>query len=283
VLALTAGLARVTIVPEIGAGLASLCWDGKPVLRCCQNSADASPFDLALNVLAPFSNRISGGFAFAGVRNTVAPNLVGEPYPIHGDACQRKWEVESVTPRAATLSLPQGEIGPFRYSAQLIYQLSEERLEVALSLRNTGKTAQPFGFGFHPWFPRSEQTRISFHADGFWPEDARHLPTTEAPVLLPLGLRFDVLRPLPESWINAGFSGWAGQALVRQGPGAVSVQVAADGLSTALLYAPDPSAGFFCFEPVSHPVDAHNLAGYPGLIVLTSGEVADCRMTLEWS
>jgi aldose 1-epimerase len=41
------------------------------------------------------------------------------------------------------------------------------------------------------------------------------------------------------------------------------------------LYSPGAKAGFFCFEPVIHPVDAHNLPEGPkanGLTILANGE-----------
>ena len=46
-------------------------------------------------------------------------------------------------------------------------------------------------------------------------------------------------------------------------------------LSTYILYSPSDQAGFFCFEPVTHPVDAHNLPGGPernGLTILAPEE-----------
>jgi aldose 1-epimerase len=48
------------------------------------------------------------------------------------------------------------------------------------------------------------------------------------------------------------------------------------------FYSPSNKADFFCFEPVTHPVDAHNLPGGPtanGLRVLAPREAmtAACR------
>jgi aldose 1-epimerase len=43
-------------------------------------------YTLACMPLVPWSNRVSGGgFEFNGVAYPLAPNCVGEPYPIHGD------------------------------------------------------------------------------------------------------------------------------------------------------------------------------------------------------
>ena len=53
-------------------------------------------------------------------------------------------------------------------------------------------------------------------------------------------------------------------------------------LSTYILYSPGADAAFFCFEPVSHLVDAFHLAGLPGLHWLGPGErlAASCRFTV---
>ena len=37
----------------------------------------------------------------------------------------------------------------------------------------------------------------------------------------------------------------------------------------------------FCFEPVSHPIDAFHLPGRPGLRVLAQGEVLELRVQLR--
>lgn len=280
---LTCGEARATVVPVMGGGLAGL-WRGEvPALRPCADPGAAGPFDLALNILAPFSNRIGGGFDFEDRHHALAPNLPGEPFPIHGDAFQRGWEVGQRAADRATLHLAEGGIGPFRYSARLDYLLTAERLSAALELCNRGEVTLPFGCGFHPWFPRNAGTRLSFRATGWWPEDARHLPATAAAAALPPELTFDAPRPLPDGWINAGFAGWPGEATLMQGAGAVPLRITATGLSTAILYFPHRDAGFFCFEPVSHPVDAHNLPRQPGLVALAPGQTLACAMALTWS
>ena len=46
-------------------------------------------------------------------------------------------------------------------------------------------------------------------------------------------------------------------------------------MSTYIVYSPAAETDFFCFEPVTHPVDAHNLPGGAeanGLIVLEPAE-----------
>jgi aldose 1-epimerase len=241
------------------------------------------PFAWAMNILAPFSNRVSVPIVVDGIPVPLAPNLSGEAFPIHGNAFQRPWRVSGLAPDTVCLDLPDGAFGPLRYAARLTYALRAERLEARLVLRNKASVPLPFGGGFHPWFPRDSDTLIAFSATGYWPEDARHLPATRYPVELRRHLSFEQPRPLSDGWINAGFSGWAGTATILQGKHAHSARLAGKGLSTLLLYSPGRAADFFCLEPVSHPVDAYALPGCPGLRILAPGEEMTLGMTLEWN
>ncbi len=279
---LASGGARAEVIPEMGGGLAGLWVAGLPVLRPWSGRVADGPFALACNLLVPFSNRISRPFPFGGTLHPMAPNLPGEACAIHGDAFQRRWTVAAQGQDHATLALAAGEIGPFRYSAQVTYRLTPQALATRLSVTSTGPAALPFGLGLHPWFPRSADTRLAFAATGQWPETADHLPATQTPQPLKPN-PWEKPAALPDGWINMGFSGWDGQALVAQGPQAVPVRVTAAGLETAILYSPSAQADFFCFEPVSHPVDAHNLPGQPGLTVLAPGESLMGAMTLTWT
>ena len=282
-LALRAGLALAEIAPERGGALASLLVDKRPVLLSEAGRPKDSPFALAMNLLLPFSNRVSGGgFVHEGRFHALEPNLPGEPFPIHGDAFQRSWDLEAYDDHVAMLRLADGRFGPFQYMAKLRYELRPTGLSVTLELVSTADEVLPFGVGFHPWFPRSAQTRLRFHADGVWMENHHHLPLGEQPSPLPPAWDWRRAAPLPDGWINAGFVGWDGGADIIQGEDAVPLRLRAEGLGTAILYSPSADAPFFCFEPVSHPVDAHNLPGTPGLVGLPPAGRMQARMDLEW-
>ena len=42
-----------------------------------------------------------------------------------------------------------------------------------------------------------------------------------------------------------------------------------------------PNEPFICLEPQSHPVDAHNMEGQPGLVLLGKGENMELVMGIE--
>lgn len=279
---------RVEIIPELGGGIAAMdaMVDGNPVpvLRAWSGRPSDGPFALALNVLVPFSNRISGGgFAFGGIFHVIEPNLPGEHFPIHGDGFARPWTVDSATTTAASLRLPDGDIGPFRYRAEMAYVLRDGALTISLSVVNRAARPLPYGAGFHPWFPRTDQTTLQFAAEGAWHEDPNHLPTTHVGIASVPHWNFEEPRLLPQTWINNAFTGWRGSARIDQPAHGIAATVAGSpNLHTAIVYSPGADADFFCFEPVSHAVDAHNRKGFPGLALLDHGESLSVMLTLGW-
>ena len=284
IVALAAGTARVEVLPGMGGALARVEVDGRPVLRPWSGDAGRGPFDVSSIVLAPFSNRISRPFSWGGETVTLERNLPAEAFPIHGDAFQKRWSLAERTGDRVVLVLADGACGSLRYQAQLTYAVSAVGLTAGLALTNRSGRAMPFGLGFHPWFPRDAGTRLEFQAESVWQEDARHLPASDRPAVIPGHWDFAGARPLPADWINNAFDGWGGRARIIQGDAGVSVVLRASAsLGLLVVFSPGAQADFFCVEPVSHPVDAHNLPGMPGLAILKEGETLSATMELDWA
>jgi len=277
-LRLWAGDAEAVIDPAMGAGVVSLTWAGQAILSTGQGRT-GGPFAQGMNLLVPFSNRISGPFPFGGARHTVPVDPAIDPFAVHGDGYRIPWRPDEITSDSAALMVSAGE-GPFRYDARITYRLSADRLEANMLMTNRADISLPHGGGFHPWFPRSAATRVQFAASGHWPEDARHLPATTAPVPAPPDWQFDPAAPLPARFVNTGFAGWDGVAHIHQPGHRVAIQ--APRMTTLLVYSPGPDAPYVCLEPVSHPVDAHNLPGQPGLVPLAPGRSLTLSLRLIW-
>lgn len=269
------------MIPALGAGLARYdWWDGSysvPLFRPCRDLTQTTPLDLACNLLVPWSNRISGGgFWSDGSFYPLEPNLVGEPYPIHGNGFQHPWIVTQQTTSSVALSLHSLGPGPFHYNASVEYRLDAGLLSITLSVINRAPQRLPYGLGLHPWLPRSPGTLLAARAETLWLEDDRHLPAGSMPCQARPEWDFRSLQPLPPTWINNAFAGWDGRAEVVWFDRGIRLAVEAQPpLNTYILYSPSSTAGFFCFEPVSHLVDAHNLPDAPeqhGLVLLGPGE-----------
>lgn len=262
------------IVPQVGGGLARLDWleagAPAPLLRALapDTAGLPAPSQLACFPLLPWSNRMApSGFAFGGGRHVPAPNRAGEPCPVHGDAWQQAWQVADRGEAHVTLTLSRPNAHPFSYDAQLRYTLDGPALLVELSVRNTGGAALPFGIGLHPWMPDPHGARLQARADGVWLGGADRLPATH--MRIPAHWRFDAPAALPQDGVDHVFDGWPGQARIAWPARGVALGIEAD-MDYFILYVP-PGRDFFCFEPVDHPINAHNLPGQPGLSVLAPG------------
>ena len=165
----------------------------------------------------------------------------------------------------------------------MTYVLDAGALIMSLWMCNVGTETLPFGLGFHPWLVRTRGTLLQAKAKRVVLENSNHLPDGEAPVASCVEWDFAAPRALPADWINNAFLGWDGRATIFWSDRKLALEVEADGsLSTYVVYSPSAKDDFFCFEPLTHPVDAHNLTGGPaanGLTILAPQETvsATCR------
>ena len=145
-----------------------------------------------------------------------------------------------------------------------------------------GRHPLPFGLGLHPWMPCPEDARLSAVADGVWLSGADKLPAGRS--ALPPAWNFcgEAPRPLPSDGVDNAFTGWDGKAQIDWPSRRLRLHISTD-MGYYILYVP-PGKDFFCFEPVDHPVNAHNWPGGAaanGLTVLAPGQ--DLRRTVRFT
>ncbi|WP_060493740.1 aldose 1-epimerase [Pseudomonas sp. NBRC 111140] len=275
-------LTRLSLAPELGASLVN--WEvkatGQPLLRHSDTAALASgtPRRLACYPLAPWSNRIAeGGFAQPEGWQALAPNTEHDPYPIHGSAWQQAWQVDHHSERRARLRLDSAV--PFAYQATLDVHLHEGCLNLDLHVVHLEALATWYGLGLHPYFPRYPDTKLYAAARKVWLAEDGRLPSYQAEV--PEPWRFNAMGLLPESVVDHAFSGWPGECVIEQPSAGHRLTCSASGAEHFLLFCPQ-GQGFFCFEPVSHPVNAHHLPGRPGLRLLQRGEAMNLGFRMQY-
>ncbi len=276
---------EAVVLPEAGGGLAAFEWIAAgrriPLMRpLAPGIDDPDPNQLACYPLVPWSNRIGRGrFDFAGRTWRIAPNYPGEPYPIHGEGWLLPWRTVAHAGESIVLELDRSDGSPFAYSARLRYALDGDTLAVELAVENRSDEAMPYGLGLHPWFERTPGVTLHAPARGMWIAGPDVLPVSHT--VPPDDVDFGRPRALPNRLVDNCFTGWNGVADVAWPDRGVALQIESKPrLEYYVCFCP-VGKPLFCFEPVSHPIDAFNLPEpyiRAGLTVLAPGEQTAIRV-----
>ena len=285
-LILSTGRLELTLNPSIGGSISALEWiagDRRvPVLRKC-NSCSENVLEAASFPLVPYVNRIRGGrFAFRGREVTLAPNMAGDPSPLHGQGWLASWTVESSSATHAVLSFrhPPGE-WPWEYRAEQQFELDEARLSMRLICRNLSDGPMPCGLGQHPYFNCGPETRLDTKVSHVWTIDEHVLPVEK----ISATGRFDLAdRLVCGQDLDHGFGGWKGTARMTDPDWPFEVELSSPDAHFFQLYSP-ASGGIFVAEPVSHANAALNAPEEQweelGMKVLPPGGEMSLSMRLE--
>jgi len=278
------------LLPSLGGGVAAWQLSRNNVKldlwRPWAGSTDR--YTLASFPLVPWSNRISdGGFEFDGVFYPITPNRAGEPYPIHGDGWLQAWTLHQSQENAVEMTLDSLAFGgnPYAYQSLQRFELFEGGMDQTLTVTHTGIRPLPYGLGQHPFFPRAASTRLTTSVQGVWLCGDDPLPTRHTSEL-PNGWDPRDGMSVNGSLIDNAYTGWSGEARVDWPDHQLALtirvpDVLAGGQNNGLyLLYRAPAISAFCFEPVTHPIDAFHLPGLPGLRVLHTGE--SLTLKVQW-
>lgn len=290
IVTLRSGTARLEVAPRIGGSVLGY-WTEEDGTRIDWLSPSAtSPikgfesYRLASFPLVPYSNRIRGGrFDFRG-RTIAEPVPPGAAGTIHGHGRSREWRVVDAHEDRLSLDFEHApDAWPWRYRARQGFILTATSLEVRLAVENLSDDDMPAGLGHHPYFPRTPQARVTAAIASMWQPEAGKFPTQRTEPPPAMDPRRGVV--VDQVSLDHAFDGWTGRANIAWPErNATLAMTAAPSLGTLIIFSP-PGAAFFCVEPVSHCVDAFNLAaaGVPdtGMRVLKPGELWETWIRLE--
>lgn len=285
-LILSTGQLRLELSPSVGGAIANFEWIGgdapRPILRKCNNRLK-NVLDAASFPLVPYVNRIRDGhFEFRGRVVQLAPNMPGDPSPLHGQGWLGRWQVEHSSDTKATLSF-QHSAGewPWDCEARQDFALDERGLTLHLTCRNTSAEPMPCGLGQHPYFPCGPKTRLDTQVSHAWTIDEKVLPVDKVPAEGRYDLRD---RLVCGQDLDNGWGGWDGSARMTDPDWPYDLEMSSPDARFFQLYSP-ASGGIFVAEPVSQANAALNAPEeeWPelGMRVLEPGETMSLDMRLE--
>ena len=286
VLKLSSSHLELELSPSNGGAISYLRFAGPaglvPVLRDrhtpLENVLEAASFPLV-----PYVNRIrDGSFIFRGRTVAIAPNMPGDPSPLHGDGWLNAWNVERSDEASAVLTYSHepGE-WPWAYEARQEFRLDGCVLDLRLSCRNTSDEPMPCGLGQHPYFNCTGETRLETQVSHAWTIDEKVLPVARVPA----SGRYDLSdRMICGQDLDNGWGGWCGEALLSDPGWPFQVEMSSPQARFFQVYSP-ASGGIFVAEPVTHANAALNAPETQwlelGMRVLDPGEAMELDMRIE--
>lgn len=273
---LVAGDAELVLAPETGGAVVSWTLAGRPVFRPANPDAPSARLH-ACYPLVPFSNRVADGrFRFAGSDHTLPLLLDGQA--IHGAGWQCAWTGQGDT---MTLDYHGGELWPFAFRAEQVFDLQPTSLAVTMRITNRHDAPAPAAIGLHPFFPRDADTELQLAATSVWMSNAGRIPVVEIPV--PAAWSYGICRRLGEPELDHCFAGWERRfTLVWPRRRERLVVTATEPFGHCVVFVPKGKP-FCAIEPVSNMNDGLNhmdTSDDHGMRILAPGETLEGRILM---
>jgi len=167
-------------IDSLGARIMKLSHEGSEVMKTAKS--DLQGYNGM--VLAPWPNRIPGGkYSFQGKDHELEINELDRNNALHGFAFQREFELIEKTKTSLTLSanmfLADGY--PFDVQLTITYLLTDEGFQCSVTATNNSEIGAPFGIAFHPYYPVTDETKISLPAKQHILTNDQMIPTANQP------------------------------------------------------------------------------------------------------
>jgi aldose 1-epimerase len=282
-ISLTQGGMELDLAPEVGGSVTRFAFESCDVLRPASKGTFTQG-DACTFALVPFANRIEHGVLhFQGREYTLAKNFGNHPHSLHGHGWQTAWRVVSLSRDQVTLAYDY-EAGdwPWTYSAEQVLTLAKGGMTHQLTVRSRDSKPMPTSLGFHPYFPRMPNTRLTASVKGMWQVDPTMTPTdhVEGSPLLDLS-RGALLDHAP--FVDNCFTGWHSPAHIDQPDSGLDISLEASPECTFFHIFVPVGQNFFAAEPVSAMPNAFNRpepATVTGARVLAPGASFSIEMRL---
>lgn len=288
---LSSGAVSAVVEPAFGGRITAFRHGGKDIFAPVpvDGSRDLSaPASCGCFPLVPWSNRIRDArLSLEGETFDLTVTEKPAGHAIHGHGLRRIWipETEGKTVRMHYAHEGGVQGWPWPYRAAQVISVDDDGMSVTLSVVNMGDGAMPAGLGLHPYFPRTSGMRVTLPVETAWPPtEADKFPAAGGH---PVPIEHDLRNPAPVPLgVDQGFGGWGKTATVAWPETGMALTMTGEGpLDHVVVYTP-VHRDYFCIEPVTHAIDAANMAENQGLagtghVMLAAG--AEMSVTVRFT
>ena len=143
---------ELTVLPEVGGRIHRLRAFGTDVVRSPSDPSlhRRDPFYWGSYPMLPWCGRVGTDPVEVAGRTIRLPQNHPDGWAIHGQAYVAPWD--AVDERTLRFHFEGDDGWPWRYEAEMAFDVGPAVSRVDLSLKNTDDGAMPAGIGLHPWF-----------------------------------------------------------------------------------------------------------------------------------
>jgi len=256
-----AGHGYEAAIASVGATLRSLTFEGRDLI--VPFAADEVRPAYRGATLAPWPNRVvDGRYTFGGVEHRLALSEPERSHALHGLVAWTEFADLVVTDdRVVLVGVVEPQTGyPFRVEVEVEYRIDAAGLTQAVTGRNLGTDAAPWGAGPHPYLVADPAERVD---DWMLTLPASEVLTVTADGLSPIAVEpvtahaqwdFRVPRLLGDVFIDHAFTG------LSRNDGIAEVRVqSASGAGVAIAF--DEACPWVQVHTADTPVEATNRIG----------------------
>ncbi len=250
-------------IVEVGAGLASLTFDGRNIVVPHDVSAVA-PAHLG-KILAPWPNRLAkGAYTFAGRSYQLPISDLGSNSAIHGLLAWKEWHVVNAGIDELVLQTRVTPVYgyPFEIEAEVRYFLCPEKgLSVKISLYNRGDEDAPAGIGQHPYLccadSAADDLKLTLPCNEVFTVDENLNPRQVVPVSS-LNLDYQNGRLISQTLIDHTFKCQSQESLASIQSGDLKVSLLSNAKYLQVYTADKLGRVGVAIEPMTCPPNAFN-------------------------
>jgi aldose 1-epimerase len=279
---------KSSIFPNLGASLQKLKWNKINLIDGI--SADNNGLETYKNkynsaILFPFPNRIAKGtYTFNNANYNLEINETALNNSLHGFVFNKSFTVKETSASKENAKIVfnykyngSTEGFPFPYNLELTYTFTKNKLNLNFEVLNEGKSAFPFGIGWHPYFKvdNLSNSTLDFEAKTQYLVDKNMIPTEETP------LKFKTPLLIKDTFLDDCFITQKSSTSLKTNAYNVKIYFSSKKPNSFLQSYTPETRDCIAIEPMTCAPNSFNNKN--GLLILEAGKTYNWNVSLEYS